>query len=95
MIVRIVRFHFTEEGVLVFNELFKKHRMAMASFDGCLSLELFNETNQPLAFATISKWKSEQHLEAYRKSELFKTIWQKIKPYFSEKAQAFSLSEAK
>ncbi len=91
MITRIVRMHFTEEGVKVFKELFKKHRVAMASVDGCLGLELFSEANQPASFATISKWKSEEHLEAYRKSELFSTIWQKIKPHFPEKAEAFSL----
>lgn len=91
MVTRIVRMHFAEKGVKVFKELFKKHRVAMASVDGCVSLELYSEANQPTSFATISKWKSEEHLEAYRKSALFSAIWTKIKPHFSEKAEAFSL----
>jgi quinol monooxygenase YgiN len=93
VITRIVRMHFTEEGVKVFKELFQKHRVAMASVDGCLGLELFSEANQPASFATISKWKSQEHLEVYRQSELFNTIWKKIKPHFSEKAEAYSLVE--
>ncbi len=91
MITRIVRMHFTEQGVELFQELFKKHKEAMLSVDGCLRLELFNDADQPQRFATISQWKSDQHLEAYRNSTLFKTIWKKIKPYFSTKAEAFSL----
>ena len=93
MITRIVRMHFTKQGLPIFEDLFKKHRMAMASVDGCVSLELYSEANQPTSFATISKWKSEEHLEAYRKSALFCAIWTKIKPHFSEKAEAYSLVE--
>jgi quinol monooxygenase YgiN len=91
MITRIVRMNFTEQGAKIFSELFEKHRVAMASVSGCLGLKLFCELAKPGSFATISKWESEDHLEAYRKSDLFNTIWQKIKPHFSEKAEAFSL----
>jgi len=95
MITRIVRMHFTNEGVQLFNELFKKHRVAMSSVEGCLSLELFRDPEKPTSFVTISKWENEHYLEAYRNSALFLTIWKKIKPYFSERADAFSLTEVK
>jgi hypothetical protein len=85
--------HFTEEGVQLFHELFKKHKIAMASVSGCQSLELFNDLDKQNSVATISKWQSVEHLEAYRNSELFTTIWKKIKPHFAEKAEAFSLAE--
>jgi quinol monooxygenase YgiN len=83
--------HFTSEGAQLFQELFTKHQKSMASVDGCLSLELFSDVEKATSFATVSRWKTEQHLETYRNSELFLSIWKKIKPYFSEKAEAFSL----
>ncbi len=91
MITRIVRLHFTPEGAELFLELFQKHRVAMASVEGCESLELFSDADQPFSYATISKWESGQHLENYRQTELFNIIWRKIKPYFASKAEAFSL----
>ena len=93
MITRVVQMHFAAEGVKLFSELFKKHRVAMASVEGCLSLEVFSVADKPFSYATISKWQSPEHLENYRQSELFNTIWKKIKPYFASKAEAFTLIE--
>ncbi len=93
MVTRIVRMHFTNEGIKLFNELFKKHKIAMESVNGCQSLELFSDLDNQNSVATISKWQSTEHLEAYRNSELFTTIWKKIKPHFTEKAEAFTLAE--
>jgi hypothetical protein len=83
--------HFTDEGSELFLELFKKHRVAMASVEGCHSLEMFSVADKPFSYATISKWESATHLENYRQSELFNTIWKKIKPTFASKAEAFTL----
>lgn len=76
-----------EEFLVVFNSAKDKIR----SFPGCISMELLNDINQPSVYVTISLWKSEEDLENYRNSELFKNTWSRTKALFAEKAQAFSL----
>lgn len=44
---------------------------------------------------TLSHWESEENLEQYRQSELFKSTWAKTKVLFREKAQAWTLEEFK
>lgn len=77
----------TEEFLSVFNEV--KHHIR--SFDGVEHLSLLQDTKNPNIFFTYSYWKSEQHLENYRNSELFKTVWAKTKPLFISKAEAWSV----
>jgi hypothetical protein len=40
--------------------------------------------------ATLSEWESEEHLNHYRFSEFFKTLWTQVKPLFESPAKAFS-----
>ena len=39
---------------------------------------------------TYSHWESEEALNKYRDSELFKSVWSFTKALFAEKPQAFS-----
>jgi heme-degrading monooxygenase HmoA len=50
------------------------------------------DLNDECTFFTISHWNSEDDLESYRNSYLFKNIWSKVKPLFAKKAEAWSLS---
>lgn len=61
------------------------------AFPGCLFLELYRDKKDPSIFFTYSRWESEDALEAYRNSDLFKQVWSKTKPLFKEKAQAWSV----
>lgn len=91
MIVRIVRMHFTDAGVEEFLEIFKAHRERIASFPGCLQLDLYRDSDDPTCFTTLSHWRGPADLESYRQSELFSKVWGQVKTLFSERTQAFSL----
>jgi quinol monooxygenase YgiN len=93
MITRIVRMHFKDESVETFLEIFQKHKNAIRKVKGCLHLELLKDVNHPNVYTTLSHWKKTSDLEAYRNSELFKEVWNKVKPLFITHAQAFSLEK--
>lgn len=82
---------FEQTKVNTFLDLFNSMRDKIANYEGCLGLELHNSIDAPATFFTYSTWKSEEHLENYRNSELFKQIWSKTKVMFSNKPEAWSL----
>lgn len=90
-ITRLVKMTFHPDKTALFEAIFLENKNAIAAFEGCLSVELKRDVNSPNIFFTISKWKSTDDLENYRKSELFKGVWAKTKVLFSEKAEAWSL----
>ena len=92
MLVRIVKMEFQQSKVNTFLELFNLVRDKIANFDGCLGVELLNDVSAPHIYFTYSTWKSEQHLENYRNSELFKNTWSKTKVLFGAKPEAWSLN---
>jgi heme-degrading monooxygenase HmoA len=73
-----------------FLEVFNDSKDKIASVDGIISLELLQDINNKNIFFTISKWENENFLEKYRKSELFKSTWNKTKILFNEKPDAWS-----
>jgi heme-degrading monooxygenase HmoA len=83
--------HFTEAGVEEFLEIFQANKTAIRNFPGCAHLELLKEADDSFVYTTLSHWNDEQSLEAYRKSELFGSVWGRVKTLFSERSQAFSL----
>jgi heme-degrading monooxygenase HmoA len=91
MIIRVVRMHFTEAGVEEFLEIFQSNKVAIRNFPGCVHLELLKEADDDSVYTTLSHWNDEQSLEAYRKSELFGSVWGRVKTLFAERSQAFSL----
>lgn len=91
MLIRIVRMHFTEAGVEEFLGIFERHKQAIRNFPGCTHLELLKDTVDPLCYTTLSHWNNPADLEDYRKSELFSSVWGRVKTLFAERSQAFSL----
>ncbi len=87
MLIRIVKMEFQQGKVNTFLDLFKATRDKIANFDGCFGVELLQTTDNGNSFFTYSKWNSEQDLENYRNSELFKQTWAKTKIMFSNKPQ--------
>lgn len=65
----------------------------MSALPYCHQLDLFEDKEVKGLFYTLSMWDSEEGLEKYRSSEYFKDIWAKIKPWFSEKAEAWTLDK--
>jgi quinol monooxygenase YgiN len=90
MILRVVRMTFRPESVPAFLENFEKNKSAIRSFPGCQHLELWQDENSENIFLTYSHWESEEYLNQYRDSELFKSVWSFTKALFAEKPQAFS-----
>ncbi len=88
--IRIVKLTLQEDKVAQFLENFEQQKANIRAFEGVQHLELLNDKNNPNIFFTYSIWKSEQDLENYRKSDLFKSIWSVTKPMFAAKAEAWS-----
>jgi (4S)-4-hydroxy-5-phosphonooxypentane-2,3-dione isomerase len=92
MIVRLVKMEFQQSKVNTFLDLFNSARDKIANFDGCTQLDLLTDISAETIFFTYSTWKSEQHLENYRNSELFKQTWAKTRELFCNKPEAWSLA---
>ncbi|WP_111671437.1 putative quinol monooxygenase [Algoriphagus litoralis] len=90
MLIRVVRMTFRPESVVSFLENFESNKNLIRNFPGCQHLELWKDHNFENIFMTYSHWESEEALNQYRDSELFKTVWSFTKALFSEKPQAFS-----
>ena len=90
MLIRIVRMTFREDKVEEFLEIFNRSKYQIRAFEGCLHLEFLRDKNAPNIMLTYSHWASEQHLNTYRDSLLFKTTWAATKALFADKPMAFS-----
>ena len=90
MLLRVVRMTFQPESVDAFLENFEKNKNSIRNFPGCSHLELWQDFSEKNIFVTYSHWESEEALNKYRDSELFKSVWSFTKALFSEKPQAFS-----
>ena len=94
MITRIVKMTFRHEEVKNFMTVFRENQAFIAGSPGCRSLKILNEKGRPDIFFTISEWESEDHLNAYRNSELFERVWGKTKLMFAEKPEAWTLVDS-
>jgi heme-degrading monooxygenase HmoA len=93
MILRIVKMTFREDETENFLALFNERKSLIRTFEGCSHLELWLQAGTPNVFFTYSMWESEQHLDHYRFSELFKDTWAKTKALFADKPQAWSVEQ--
>ncbi len=91
MIIRIVKMSFYTSEIKLFIENFNNNKEKIRNFDGCRLLELYRDKNDASTFFTYSYWDSEAHLEAYRNSDLFKSVWEKTKIWFNKKPEAWSV----
>lgn len=82
---------FDNDKVAEFLDNFNQYKNAIRNFKGVQFLELLKDKNNPNIYFTYSIWETEQDLENYRNSDLFKSVWAKTKPYFIEKAEAWSI----
>ena len=90
MLIRIVRMTFQPEAVEAFLQVFDESKEKIRNFPGCQHLELHKDYTADHIFSTYSIWENEEALNAYRHSDLFKSVWAQTKPKFSEKPVAFS-----
>jgi (4S)-4-hydroxy-5-phosphonooxypentane-2,3-dione isomerase len=91
MITRIVKMTFRLEHTQEFENVFEEVSPNISKFKGCTGLQLFHDKNDPRIYFTFSTWEDEKDLETYRQSSLFKGTWQKTKPLFEAKAEAWTV----
>ena len=85
---RWVEMHFQPSKIEEFLTVFESSKEKIRARAGCLSLQLIQDPTSPNILCTSSIWDSEESLNDYRNSELFKDTWAKTKPLFHEKAKA-------
>ena len=93
MIKRIVKMTFQVHEVDNFLSLFDAVKDKIRNYPGCHHLELLRDVSESNSFFTFSYWDSEEHLNHYRHSDLFKATWKKTKAMFSAKPQAWTVVE--
>lgn len=93
MFVRIVKMEFQEDKINQFLSNFEKVKNNIRNQDGCRLLEMYQDKNNRNIFFTYSYWETEQDLENYRNSDLFKGVWAKTKPMFNAKPLAWSVDK--
>jgi len=91
MITRIVKLSFSKEDVQSFYEEFNAVKHKVIAFPGCIEMKLLEHPDSGVFF-TVSRWENEDALEAYRISSTFTSLWAKIKPLFSARAEAWTLT---
>jgi len=84
---------FEEGKVDAFLTIFGASKHNIRAFPGCRHLELLRDLDQPAVFVTYSHWDGPEALEAYRRSELFRTTWAATKQLFADKPTAFSVEQ--
>ncbi|XLS30853.1 putative quinol monooxygenase [Flavobacteriaceae bacterium M23B6Z8] len=91
MFIRIVKMKFQADRITDFLSNFNANKDKIRAFEGCSFLELYQAKDTPEIFFTYSYWDSEEALENYRNSELFKTVWKQTKILFAGKPEAWSV----
>jgi len=91
MIKRIVKMVFRSNETETFIQLFNERKANIRASKGCTHLELFRATQKEEIFFTYSFWESEEDLNNYRHSDLFKDTWAKTKILFAERPEAWSV----
>ena len=93
MIRRVVLMKLRPGTEALYLDIFELAKNEIRAQKGCMGIELLRSLNEGDTFVwTISSWQSNEDLEAYRASALFRKTWSAVKPLFSDKAQAWTLT---
>jgi quinol monooxygenase YgiN len=90
MLARLVRMYFQPDRVEEFLAFYQQVRPQIARQQGCVSVLLVRQADDPAAFATWSVWESAAALDAYRTSDFFRGFWPQVKTWFRQPAEAIS-----
>ncbi|MCO5260163.1 MAG: antibiotic biosynthesis monooxygenase [Crocinitomicaceae bacterium] len=82
---------FEENKINDFLTFFDSIKHIVNNFPGCNGMQLLQDKQHPFIVFTYSNWQDESNLETYRNSDDFKRIWSTIKPWFAQKAEAWSV----
>jgi quinol monooxygenase YgiN len=93
MFVRIVKMSFHTDKIAEFEAIFESKKERIRNNKGCQLLELYQDKTNPEIFFTYSYWETEEDLERYRNSTLFKKVWTETKALFNDKPSAWSVDK--
>ncbi|HEY3387481.1 MAG TPA: antibiotic biosynthesis monooxygenase family protein [Saprospiraceae bacterium] len=93
MIKRVVVMDLLPDTEGQFLDIFDTVKKQIRGSEGCLGLEVLRSGDDGhISVWTISLWENENALDVYRSSSLFKQTWSAVKPLFSGKAKAWTLT---
>jgi heme-degrading monooxygenase HmoA len=84
---------FRKEKEDEFLNLFNSVKSSIRSFPGVEALHLYRDRSDSRIFFTYSIWDKSSSLEKYRRSDLFRNIWQQTRAMFETKADAWSVDK--
>ncbi len=93
MFIRIVKMSFYDSKIEPFLENFNNNKHKIRKVEGCRLLELYRDRNNDTIFFAYSYWDTEENLETYRNSDLFKRVWKETKTLFNAKPEAWSVDK--
>ena len=76
-----------------FEDIFEESKQKIRAREGCQYLSLHRDHQNKHVYYTVSKWNSQEDLDAYRHSKLFRSTWAKTKALFADKPSAHSLDQ--
>ena len=82
---------FQSNKVADFKNIFYESKPKIEDTEGCNRVNLYIDSSDESVYYTHSEWDSEDALNNYRNSELFKNTWSKTKLLFCAKPRAYSL----
>ncbi len=94
MITRIVKMNVNVLDVKKFKDLVQAYQNKILAAQGCKQVNIMCDKKIKTKFFSYSIWESEQDLENYRNSEMFKKTWNEVKQLFSSPAQAWTVEDA-
>lgn len=93
MFIRIVKMSFDPSKIDDFLAFFDTKKNDIRHFEGCEFLELYRDKTNDNNLFTYSYWNSEDDLENYRNSDLFKNVWAITKQSFNGRPEAWSVDK--
>lgn len=79
-----------QEKLEEFRAIYESVCDRIRAFPGCTFLQLLLDTDGEGNLYTISHWRSEKDLDAYRHSPFFRGVWDRLKPLFRDRPWAQS-----
>lgn len=90
-IQRIVKMTFKKEHCVDFENFFEQIKNQVGNQPGCSGVKLLRDIADNGIYFTHSYWDNQQSLDAYRQTELFNVVWPKVKAWFADKPDAWSV----
>ncbi len=90
-IQRIVKMTFKKEHCADFENFFEQIKNQVGNQPGCSGVKLLRDISDNGIYFTHSYWDKQTSLDAYRNTELFNVVWPKVKAWFADKPDAWSV----